>query len=128
LDIVGTEAQVTNQLPVWESMGCRRYTRTYRMARTVQPTAGDPQNSDAVSKVTFAEPGDSQGILNLLETAFDRYGEQIPTLYEVESAVESRQVLVAKHDGSIAGLLYFETQGFTSTLRFWAVAAEYRAL
>ena len=28
----------------------------------------------------------------------------------------------------IAGLLFFETQGFTSTLRFWAVATEYRDL
>ena len=66
--------------------------------------------------------------MGLLESAFDRFGEQLPLLYEIQAAVCARQVLVARHEGKIAGLLFFETQGFSSTLRFWAVAEEYRAL
>jgi hypothetical protein len=49
-------------------------------------------------------------------------------LYEIEAAVQAHQILVAKHEGALAGLLHFETQGVTSTLRFWAVADEFRAL
>jgi hypothetical protein len=49
-------------------------------------------------------------------------------LHEIEFAIQARQVLLARHHNEIAGLLFFETQGFSSTLRFWAVAAEYRAL
>ena len=49
-------------------------------------------------------------------------------LYEIEAAVESHQILVAKHQGGLAGLLFFETQGLTSTLRFFAVAEQFRGL
>jgi len=76
----------------------------------------------------FAEPADAPAILKLLEGGFDRYGEQLPTPYEIEVAIESRQILVAKLDDAVAGLLFFETQGFTSTLRFWTVTEQFREM
>jgi ribosomal protein S18 acetylase RimI-like enzyme len=46
--------------------------------------------------------------------------------YEIESAIENRQVLAARREGVLAGLLFFETQGLASTVRFWTVAEKFR--
>jgi hypothetical protein len=123
LDIVGKEADMNPMIAAWETAGFRRFTRLYRMARIAQAGAADEE-----SRVTFAEPADAPVIVDLLERAFNRYGEQIPVLHEIEAAVAAKQILAAKHEGALAGLLHFETQGVTSTLRFWCVAEEYRAL
>lgn len=124
MDLVGKEADLGAIIASWEPLGFRRFSRLYRMARV-----GQSAPSPAVeSPITFANQIDSQAILDLLERGFSRYGEQIPTLYEIEAAVQARQILVAKAEGVLAGLLHFETQGVTSTLRFWAVSEEFRAL
>jgi hypothetical protein len=125
MDLVGKEADLNGMISAWEAAGFRRFARLYRMARVAQPRA-DSALSD--SPITFAEQADCPAILALLEHAFNRYGEQIPTLYEIEAAVRARQILAAKHDGALAGLLHFETQGVTSTLRFWCVNETYRAM
>jgi hypothetical protein len=123
MDLVGKEADLSSLITFWESTGFRRFTRLYRMARVAQA----PPAPAGESPVVIANPSDAPAILALLERAFNRFGEQIPLLYEIEAAVQARQILVAKHEGALAGLLHFETQGVTSTLRFWAVADEFRA-
>lgn len=127
LDLVGNEAAVSTPIGVWRGAGFSQYTRLFRMARVAQSPAQEPGGGQ-VGKIEFAIPADAPGVMELLEGAFDRFGEQLPLRYEIESAIQARQVLVARHDGRIAGLLFFETQGFSSTLRFWAVAKECRAL
>lgn len=126
LDLVGNEAAVSVPVGVWKSAGFNQHTRLFRMARVAQafpePVGGQ------TGRIEFANIADAQGIVELLEGAFDRFGEQLPLLYEIEAAIQARQVLVARHEGKIAGLLFFETQGFSSTLRFWAVASQYRTL
>jgi ribosomal protein S18 acetylase RimI-like enzyme len=63
----------------------------------------------------------------LLESAFDRYADQLPRAYEIEGAIAARQIMAIKCDGVLAALLYFETQGFTSTVRYWVVAEGFRS-
>jgi ribosomal protein S18 acetylase RimI-like enzyme len=126
VDLVGNEAALDAVLALLEAAGFRRHTRLYRMARTSQ--AGPEQFGDADTRVSFAERADCETILDLLGRSFDRYAEQLPMLYEIESAVESRQILVAKREGALGGLLFFETQGFTSTVRYWLVSEPFRAL
>lgn len=125
MDLVGKEADLGTMIALWEKTGFRRFTRLYRMARVGQAV---PAAAAESSPIVFAGAADAPAILELLERAFNRFGEQIPTLYEIEAAVQARQILAAKHDGALAGLLFFETQGVTSTLRFWAVGEEFRAL
>jgi hypothetical protein len=126
LDLVGNETAVSVPVGIWRQAGFEQRTRLFRMARTAQPMAGP--GADESGKVVYANPDDTTGIVGLLEGAFDRFGEQLPLTYEIDAAIEARQVLVARRDGKLAGLLFFETQGFSSTLRFWAVATEFRAL
>jgi GNAT superfamily N-acetyltransferase len=65
--------------------------------------------------------------MDLLECSFDRYADQLPMLYEIEVAIEAQQILAVKCGGALAALLFFESQGFTSTIRFWVVAERFRS-
>jgi GNAT superfamily N-acetyltransferase len=105
-----------------EQAGFRRYTRLQRLARIGRPETGPEDPSTG-----FAEKVDGPAVLGLIEHLFDRYGGQIPMPYEMESAIENRQVLAARHDGELTGMLFFETQGLASNVRFWAVAETFRA-
>jgi len=126
VDIVGKESDASANLKDWASAGFHRYTRLFRMARAVG--SGSEQSVGTGLAIEFAGASDSREVFDLLERGFDRYGEQLPLSYEMDAAIQARQVLIARHDQRIAGLLFFETQGFSSTLRFWTVAAEHRAL
>ena len=63
----------------------------------------------------------------LLKSSFDRFADQLPANHEMKDAIEKRQVLVVRHEKTLAAALFFETQGFTSTVRFWVVAEAFRA-
>jgi GNAT superfamily N-acetyltransferase len=121
-DLVGNESTLGQLLPRLEQAGFRRYTRLQRLARI-----GRPETGQGRPPAGFAEKADAPAVLELIENLFDRYGEQIPMLYEIEAAIEGRQILAVKCDGALAGLLFFETQGVASTVRFWAVAEKFRA-
>ena len=122
-DLVGNESSVNDMLSVLEPAGFRRHTQLQRLVRT-----GRSESAADSRQVGFAEKADGQAVLGLIEGAFDRYGEQLPMLYEIEQAIASRQILAARRDGELAGLLFFETQGLTSTVRFWVVAEKFRDL
>lgn len=126
VDFVGNGAALSDTVAAFESEGFRRHAQLRRMSRT-SGTASDKISPDT-SQVVCAKQSDCDAILALLECSFDRYSEQLPTLYEIELAVERGQVLIAKREGAVAGLLFFETQGFTSMVRYWLVAEPFRAL
>lgn len=123
-DLIGNETAVAEMLAPLEAAGFSSYARLQRMARPAQITG----STDVNLPVVFVENTDAPAILELVENAFDRYGEQLPALYEIEAAIKNRQIFAVKRDEKIAGLLFFETQGFNSIVRFWAVAEEFRAL
>jgi len=125
MDLVGNEAALGDQLALWKSEGFRPYTQLHRMARAFQ-SAPDPSGTHD-TPVVYAEKTDAPAISDLLGRSFDRLAEQLPMPYEIESAIESRQILVVKSQGMLGGLLFFETHGFTSTVRYWLVAEEFRA-
>jgi hypothetical protein len=124
IDILGPEPSIAEALGVVESAGFRRHSRLLRLARSAQ---AEPPQAPADSKeVLFAEKTDCRAIVNLLECSFDRYADQLPTPYEIEAAVAARQVLVVKCQGTLGALLFFESQGFTSTIRYWVVDQQFR--
>jgi len=125
VDLVGSEAVLGELLKVVESAGFQRYARLLRLARPNQ--SGQPQPSADGTEVLCADKTDCQAITDLLECAFDRYADQLPMLYEIEAAIEAHQILAVKCDRALAALLFFESQGFTSTIRYWAVAERFRS-
>jgi hypothetical protein len=126
VDLVGSEASVRDLVSVLASVGFRTYARLIRLARASQPN--QPRPSPAGSEVTWAQKTDYQAIMNLLETSFDRYADQLPLPYEIEAAIEAQQILAVRCEGALAALLFFETQGFTSTVRYWVVAERFQSL
>ena len=123
-DLVGNEAAVADTLVQLKSAGFRQYRSLSRLSRTAQP-AQEPSTNG--SQVTFAEPADRDAIVSLLEKSFDHYADQIPLPYEIDAAIQARQILAIKCDRELAALLFFETQGFTSTVRYWVVANEFQS-
>jgi ribosomal protein S18 acetylase RimI-like enzyme len=125
IDLVGSEAVLGELLNVVGAAGFRRYARLIRLVRAGQPA--QPQSSADGTEVLCADKSDCPAIINLLEGSFDRYADQLPALYEIEAAVAARQVLAVKRQGILAALLFFETQGFTSTVRYWVVDQRFRS-
>jgi GNAT superfamily N-acetyltransferase len=125
-DVVGNQPALGEILASLESVGFRRYALLERMA-LAQPREPSPAPAGD-SSVVWAEGPDCSAVLALIEGAFDRYCEQLPQLYEIQSAVGRRQVLLAKRNEAVAGLLFFDTQGLASSLRFWAVAPQFRSM
>lgn len=123
-DLVGSEAALGEMLKCLETTGFRRYSHLQRMARSSQPAA-DASGTDA--PVVFAEASDRQAILDLLDNSFDHYADQLPMVYEIDAAIEAKQIFAIKCDGELAAILFFETQGFTSTIRYWVVAERFQS-
>jgi len=124
VDLVGREDALDCLVEAFREAGFKGYQRLFRMARIDQAGALTAVPSDP--RVVVAGPMDCQSIEEVLLQSFDRRAEQIPLLYEIEAAVRSGQIWVARAEGALAGLLYFETHGLTSTLRYWLVAADFR--
>ncbi len=126
INMLESEKTADGLVPLIESMGFRNYARLCRLTRGGSAHLRPGPSGDG--QPVYAAQEDAQGIFEILESSFDPYAEQIPQLSEVEMAVENRQILVLKHDQTMAGLLFFETQGVTSTIRYWLVTEKFRAL
>ena len=125
VDVVGSEPTLAELLRALESAGLSRYARLMRLVRG-QPSAASPATAEG-SRIELPHPSDCPAIGKLLESCFDRFADQLPLSYEIEAAVGANQVLVVKCEGAMAALLFFETQGFTSTVRYWAVGEGFRS-
>jgi hypothetical protein len=123
-DLVGNEEALREVIGALASAGFRPYARLQRMARAGGPMASSASTGDA--PVGRAEQGDGPAVLALLEAGFDRFADQLPLLREIEAAIAAQQILAVKIEGTLAAVLFFETQGFTSSVRYWAVAAPFR--
>jgi GNAT superfamily N-acetyltransferase len=124
-DLVGPEASLVDLLKLSEQAGFRRYSRLVRLARSASGSETTPARSSA--PVVLAAASDAPMILGLIEHSFDRFADQLPTLYEIEAAIPAHQIRTVKQNGEIAAVLYFETQGFTSTVRYWLVADQFQS-
>ena len=87
-----------------------------------------PPSASSELRPVYAGNDDARVIFDLLNTSFDLYAEQLPAIHEIEAAISHRQILVMKHLQTLAGLLFFETQGVASAIRYWVVAEQFRSL
>ncbi len=125
-DLVGPEASLQGLLAAHTASGFVPHRKLIRLSRTARSLdSAKTESSDA--NVELAQPSDAEECLRLIEAGFELYRDQVPLLYEVQIAIHKRQVLVIKSADEIGALLFFETQGMTSTVRFWVVAPRFRA-
>jgi hypothetical protein len=121
-DILGREDEAGPMAGALAANGFSCYTRLIRLARV---SAGCPPEP-VQPGVEYALARDAEAITRMLHTSFDRYAEQLPVLEEIRKAVAAQQILVVRNAGGIAGLLFFEVEGFTSVLRYWLVDTSFR--
>ena len=48
--------------------------------------------------------------------------------HHIDAAIQARQIFAIRCDSALAALLFFETQGFTSTVRYWVVANQFQSV
>jgi len=123
VDLVGREA-VQELSPIFELAGFRSRARLLRLVSLGQPICGTAVPDQRVAP---AEPIDCPAIVDLLLRSFDRYAEQIPELHELEAAARRQQVLLVKDGDKAIAVLYFESHGVTSHIRYWLVDEPFRA-
>lgn len=123
-DVVGNEAALAPVLDCLKVAGLLPYRQLQRMVRT--DAAGEPSVARVELPVTPAGRADAPTIQSMLERAFDRYAEQLPSLSQIAAAAAGGQIVVVRIENKLAGLLFFETQGATSHLRFWLVDGAFR--
>jgi hypothetical protein len=126
MDLIEREAAPDSLLPIMESTGFRLYSRLRRLTRPRSPDL--PARSSGDLEPVYAGDEDIQAVSDMLNVSFDRYAEQLPAIYEIEAAINNRQILMIKHVQTLAGLLFFESHGLSSTIRYWVVAEKFRAL
>jgi GNAT superfamily N-acetyltransferase len=124
-DVVGSETVSRELIAVLTSAGLRPYSRLQRMTRS--GVADPTPKPDTGHRVIRAEQSDSKAAAALLERAFDPLADQLPFLREIEAAIAAQQILAVKTEGKVAAILFFETQGFASVVRYWAVDDRFRA-
>jgi ribosomal protein S18 acetylase RimI-like enzyme len=124
VDLVGREPELQKPIAQWEDKGFARYRQLLRMTRAQQPGA---TTAGSVQAVTVGTRKDAVEVLTLLRASFDPFAEQLPTEYEIVAALDSQQILLVRMEDSLAGLLFFETQGFASMLRYWVVAKAFQS-
>jgi hypothetical protein len=124
-DLVGPEASLAELLSLAEQGGFRRYSRLVRLARVA--SAVTPPSVQAAAAIELATDADGPGVLELIEHSFDRFADQLPTRYEIDAAIAARQIFAIKQNAELAALLFFETLGLTSTIRYWLVASQFHS-
>jgi len=124
-DVVGEEPSVQTILSSLESVGLCRSAKLMRMALVRE--SGAATSDPGAFPADYAEEADCLAIWDALNQSFDPGAEQIPSLREVVAAVKARQIILIRHDNKLAGLLFFETHGVSSHLRFWLVLESFRA-
>jgi len=126
IEIIQPENQTDDLLPVIKAIGFRPYARLCRLARA--GSAQPAEKSVDAGQAVYAAAADAREIHELIDDSFDRYAEQIPQKADIEIALKNRQILIVKNNQTIAGLLYFETTGASSAIRYWLVSQKFRSL
>lgn len=131
-DVVGQQAAALGLAGPLEQSGFRKYSQLVRLSRVKNPAdiASNPTAAPvpaAAIAVELAREPEAPRILELLEASFDRLADQLPFDYEILGAIAQQQIFVIRSHCTVAAFLHFETQGLSSTLRFWVVGQPFRA-
>lgn len=122
VDLIGRQEAIRPLVVVFGDAGFRSYRRLVRLARSAGPLPAAPPRDPPPPPVVQPDPAEAGRVLALIEQFFDRYSDQLPSLDQVRAALGAHQILAVKVAGELAALLFYETQGLTSILRYWLVA------
>jgi len=121
-DIIGSDTIVTEFSELFEQHEFGKYSKLFRMSRIKK---GKP-DVEADSRIEYATLGWASQIMDILNTCFDKYSEQIPLPEEINQWINDKRIIGIIEEKQIIGFVIFEINGLTSYLRYWFVAPESR--
>ncbi|MDP1622522.1 MAG: GNAT family N-acetyltransferase [Bacteroidales bacterium] len=124
IDLLGNKTDAAEIGGRIGSAGFFPYTSLIRMSRVTLDS--DKSRLTDNPYLTEAVSNDSDEISGLLHQFFDPLAENLPLLSEIDSWINSGQVLVFKEANTIQGFLIYEITGVTSYLRYWFVHPAHR--
>ncbi len=122
-DLVGRPDQAKALSGIYQAHGFDEYTSLFRMVRILDPSHPEIYEDP---EVVPAEGKDAPMILDFLEQLLDRFAEQIPEQEDIQTAIAQRSIILVRRSDEPGGLLFFETAGLTSILRYWHVSERCR--
>jgi ribosomal protein S18 acetylase RimI-like enzyme len=123
IDLVGRKNDVPGIAEVFRRHGFEEHALLVRLTRPGGPC---PASDGEDPEVSLAETADAPEILGLLDRLFEPFSKQIPGLSEIRDAISRNGILIVRRRATLAGLLFYETAGITSTLRYWCVDESFR--
>lgn len=132
VDVLGPRERVAEIAELFAHAGFRGHCELHRMTKVAKQGEPSPSPAPPDPEVVYAGRDDAAALAGMLETALDRYTEQIPDEDEMATAISDRKVMIIRSDrrsspaGSIAGMLFSDVTGQSSLLRHWVVDPAHR--
>lgn len=120
IDIIGIDNHLLSSL--CEQHGFEKYAGLTRMSRIENVSLSQKPDS----RVKYAAIEEEEQIVELLETHFDKYSEQIPMREEITEWIKGNRIITVAEQSRVIGFVIFEINGETSCLRYWFTHPEYR--
>lgn len=124
VDLVGRESDLHEVKRVFLTQGYSEYKSLFRMTRLQDPNAVEMFGD---TNITFARPEDGRAIHQFLAEQLDKFAEQLPEPEEIQTAVTKCNILLARRGEVFGGILFFETTGLSTVLRYWFVNPEFHS-
>lgn len=123
-DIVGRKEDLEEVVELFVNHGFQERNILIRMTKIAEESTED-YSSNSQEEI-LASKEDTDAIVDILNSSFDQYSEQIPTAGDIREAIGKKDILLLKREKNIAGLLFFNLTGLSSTLRYWFVSDAFR--
>lgn len=105
----------------WAAIGFQPYLQRKRLFRSAKNLEIAPRT------VTFAEEGEAEQILRLMQAAFEPYTSALPTKETLLADLREKRVIAARQNGALIGFLRFGRERQVSVLWQIAVVPEGRS-
>lgn len=120
-DLIGRPKDIEKIQQLYSLQGFKDYRTLVRMSRITSP--GDA--SIAIDPtVLVASPSEAPAVLAFFEELLDPYSEQIPDLEQIQNACSAGNIVVIRNNSHLDGVLFYESTGVTTVLRYWFVAKD----
>lgn len=106
-DFIGKEQTVGPLVQKLEEQGFRFYARFQKMICRQLPVSTDLD----LSEVEFAQPQDAEEIRDMLYQEFDPITAHFPSLEQIRTMIEEKEVFLIRGENCIAGFASFESNG-----------------
>jgi acyl carrier protein/GNAT superfamily N-acetyltransferase len=121
-DCIGSKNEME---PVIDAFICAKY-HLYTSFDRMKKIVSEDEYKEISGVITLPGISEAGIIFTMLENAFDRFAEQLPSEAELKTIIKNQQALIIREGNDIAGILIRKKTGKSATLQHFLVAERYR--